>query len=105
MVGPRTMVGGRPTTIFVFEYVTGGGLAGQDLPASWAAEGGAMRRAIVEDFAALPDVRVVTTVDHRLPADRHPGVEVRVVAGLAAGWFRSLASRADFTALIAPESG
>jgi tyramine---L-glutamate ligase len=101
---PGTVVEGRPTTIFVYEYVTGGGLAGQDLPVSWTAEGGAMRRAIVEDFAAVPGVRVVTTVDARLPADGQPGVEVRVVAGLAAAWFRFLASRADYTVLIAPES-
>jgi tyramine---L-glutamate ligase len=104
MAGPGVGGEGRPRTIFVHEYVTGGGLAGQDLPASWAAEGGAMRRAIVEDFAAVPGVRVVTTVDARLPPDGQPGVEVRVVAGLAAGWFRSLASKADYTVLIAPES-
>ena len=40
-------------TILVYEWVTGGGLAGSPLPGSWAAEGRAMRRAIAADFASF----------------------------------------------------
>ncbi len=50
-------------TVLVHEFVTGGGLAGRDLPASWAAEGSAMRRAISADFAAVPGVEVTMTLD------------------------------------------
>ena len=52
----------------------GGGLYGSELPASWAAEGLAMRRAIAADFACLPGgpVHVIVTSDPRLPARPGP---------------------------------
>ena len=37
---------GSAFVVLVHEWVTGGGLAGMPLPASWVREGGAMRRAI-----------------------------------------------------------
>src|SRR3954452_11321943 len=96
----------RPTcvTILISEYVTGGGLAGSPLPASWAAEGRAMRRAVARDFASLPGVRVVVTLDERQPDDPGPWTVVRVGPGEEPARFATLAARADFTALIAPES-
>ncbi len=63
-----------------------------------------MRRAIAGDFAAVPGVRVVTTLDSRLPAEAIPGVEVRVIADLDGAWFDPLAAEADYTVLIAPET-
>ena len=104
MNGPGAGVEGRPATVLVFEYVTGGGLAGRELPPSWAAEGAAMRRAIVEDFAAMPGVRVVTTVDSRVPFDPPRGVDARVVSGRDET-FASIAAEVDFTLVIAPETG
>ena len=61
-------------TILVHEWVTGGGLVGSPLPASWAAEGRAMRRAIAADFARLPGrpARVIVTSDARLADDPGP---------------------------------
>ena len=88
-------------TILVYEHVTGGGLAGRALPASWAAEGSAMRRAIAADFAAVPGVRVVVTLDPRFAADPLPGVECRNIDPSGLG---SLAASADHTVLIAPEA-
>lgn len=90
-------------TVFVHEYVTGGGLAGSVLPPSWAAEGGAMRRALAGDFAGLPGVRVVMTLDERLPAEPGPWETVRVGPGHELETFGRLAAGADSTALIAPE--
>lgn len=87
------------------EYVTGGGLAGGPLPDSWAAEGGAMRRALAGDFAALPGVRVVMTLDDRLPAEPGPWDVVRVGPGREREVFARLAAEASATALIAPETG
>jgi predicted ATP-grasp superfamily ATP-dependent carboligase len=104
MKGPGVGVEGRATTVLIFEYVTGGGMAGRALPASWAAEGAAMRRAIVRDFATLPDVRVVTTVDARLPIEEIPGVDVRVFADHDWGWPESLAAGPDYILLIVPEA-
>ena len=101
-LGPRAE--GRSSTVLVFEYVTGGGLAGHELPASWASEGAAIRRAIVGDFAAVPGVRVVTTLDARLPFEALPGVGVRIIPDREGRSFESLAAEADYTAPIAPET-
>jgi tyramine---L-glutamate ligase len=90
--------------VLVYEYVTGGGLADRELPASWAIEGAAMRRAIVGDFAAVPGLRVVTTLDSRLPFEARPGVGVRIIPDRDGCSFETLAAEADYTVLIAPES-
>lgn len=98
--------GGGSTSVLVLEYVTGGGLAGRDLPPSWAAEGSAMRRAVVDDFAAVPGVRVVTTRDARLPPDgERPGVTVRIITDGDPVALPALAAGADWTVPIAPETG
>ena len=95
---------GNPASVLVFEHVTGGGLAGRDLPPSWASEGRAMLRAIVADFAALPGVRVMTTVDPRVPFEPPEGVEVLTLAWGETSPIGRLAGEVDFTLLIAPES-
>jgi predicted ATP-grasp superfamily ATP-dependent carboligase len=94
----------RVVTVFIHEYVTGGGRAGADLPASWAAEGAAMRRALVEDFAAAPGVRVLMTLDHRLPDEPGPWTTVRVEPGQEPATFARLAAEADYTLVVAPET-
>jgi predicted ATP-grasp superfamily ATP-dependent carboligase len=94
---------GQAITVLVIEYVTGVSMRGQDLPGSWTAEGAAMRRAIVGDFAAVPGIRVVMTLDDRLTIDVPDRVEVRFLSGVE-GEFESLASEANYTVLIAPES-
>jgi tyramine---L-glutamate ligase len=92
-------------TVFVHEYVTGGGLAGAPLPRSWAAEGSAMRRAIAADFAAVAGVRIVATLDARLGDERAPWATIRVGPGEEPETFARLAAEADYTVLIAPETG
>src|SRR3954452_10376991 len=77
-------------TVLVHEWVTGGGLAGRPMPASWAAEGHAMRRAIAGDFAALPGVRVVVTLDDRFPEEPGPWSVVRIGAGREGATFPRL---------------
>jgi len=96
----------RPTIVLVHEFVTGGGMIGRDLPASWAAEGTAMRRAIAADFASLQGVRVITTLDARLPGEtsRHD-VDVRIITDRPMARFEALAAEADRVVLIAPETG
>jgi tyramine---L-glutamate ligase len=98
--------GGKALTILVHEWVTGGGLAGSPLPASWAAEGAAMRRAIAADFAGLPggSVRVIVTLDASLPDDPGPWNLERITVGAEIDRVRDLARAADFTVLIAPET-
>ncbi|WP_435016510.1 ATP-grasp domain-containing protein [Tundrisphaera sp. TA3] len=97
---------GRVISILVHEFATGGGLAEPDPPASWIAEGSAMRRAIVADFAAVPGVRVVSTLDARLPGEPDlPGEVVRVRADREERTIRELAARCDYSLMIAVETG
>lgn len=93
------------TTIFLHEFATGGSLAGDDLPATWAAEGRAMRRALAADFARLPGVAVWMTLDARLPDEPGPWQVARIGPGEEAEVFDRLAATADFTLLVAPETG
>ena len=92
-------------TVFLHEFVTGGGLAGTPLPTRLTSEGGAMRRALAGDFAAVPGVRVVMTLDEQLPDEPGPWETVRVGPGGELATFERLAAEADYTLLIAPESG
>ena len=52
--------------VFIFEYVTGGGLLTEPLSASLAEEGDLMLRALLADFAELPGMQTVTLRDARL---------------------------------------
>ncbi len=60
--------------ILVHEYVTGGGFAGRDVPASLAREGRALLTALVADLAAIRGHQIVTTADSRFPVSAPPGV-------------------------------
>jgi predicted ATP-grasp superfamily ATP-dependent carboligase len=93
------------TTILIHEWVTGGGLAGAHIPASLAAEGAAMRRAITRDFAAVDAADVVVTLDARLADDPGPWSTVRVGPAQAPDWLTQLARGAHYILLIAPETG
>lgn len=53
--------------IFVCEFVTGGGFAGQTLPPGLRHEGDLMLSAVVKDLADLPDIEVLIARDPRLP--------------------------------------
>lgn len=53
--------------IFVFEFFSGGGLAGRPLPPAIAHEGDMMLAALLSDLAELPGVEVVAGRDPRLP--------------------------------------
>ena len=53
--------------VFAFEFFSGGGLAGQPLPASLAREGDLMLSTLVAELADLPGVEVVASRDRRLP--------------------------------------
>ncbi|RUL87262.1 ATP-grasp domain-containing protein [Tautonia sociabilis] len=96
---------GRGRSVLIHEFVTGGGLAGRDLPETLAAEGRAMRDALAGDFAAVPGVRVTMTIDDRLPARPGSWEVVRVGPGQEPDEFARLAAEADYTLVVAPESG
>ena len=93
--------------ILVYEFASGGGLGGRDMPASLAREGAAMRAALVADLSAIGSHEIVTTADGSVPHHLPTGVDVvalpdgddgreialeRLIAGVDGAW------------LIAPET-
>jgi tyramine---L-glutamate ligase len=97
--------------VFIYEYITGGGLwPAAQMPSdcrSLLSQGAAMVRAITEDYALLPGIETVSTRDSRLPALHPPGCQVTLVASEAEHRtaIKQLATSSDWTLLIAPETG
>jgi predicted ATP-grasp superfamily ATP-dependent carboligase len=52
--------------VFVFEYITGGGMLNSPLPPSLAEEGDMMLKALISDLMEIPGIEVHTTRDARL---------------------------------------
>jgi predicted ATP-grasp superfamily ATP-dependent carboligase len=73
--------GGAIKRIFVYEHVTGGGLADQALPASLLSEGSLMLEAMVDDLITLGGMEIVVTRDCRLGPMREPVRTLRVGPG------------------------
>jgi hypothetical protein len=99
--------------VFVYEHIVGGGVLAADepIPPSLLREGAAMHRALVDDFAAVDDVRVVTTLDARF-AQQHAckssaDVEFVVVddRGGVLREFDRLSAECDWIVVVAPEIG
>lgn len=95
--------------VLIYEFVTGGGWLEQDSPPgmSLASEGAAMLTAVAADFALLAGVQPVVMRDARLPALPFPGCQVERVANVEENLqvFEKLSQGADWTLLIAPETG
>jgi len=91
--------------ILVCEYVTGGGLAGRELPRSLAREGDMMLSALVKDLAEIGGTEVVVTRDRRLPPSSVK-VETHWIGPEDDPWtcWRGLSKDADAFWPIAPES-
>jgi len=97
--------------IFIYEYVTGGGLSdGATSPVlagmALLAEGRAMAAALTTDFCLLPGFEVWTTRDRRL-GELHPRGCRAVTIGNSSEEeqaIKRLAADADWTLLIAPET-
>jgi len=93
--------------ILVYEFASGGGLAGRDVPASLAREGAAMRAAIIADLSAIGGHQIVTTADagvrHTLPR----GVDVATLPATdraREAALDQLTRSVDAVWLIAPET-
>lgn len=67
--------------IFVYEHITGGGLADQVLPASLVREGNLMLEAMVDDLITIGGMEIVVTRDWRLDPLREPARTLRVGHG------------------------
>jgi predicted ATP-grasp superfamily ATP-dependent carboligase len=90
--------------VFVFEWVTGGGLWEEALPSSLARQGDMMARALLADLQRVPNVWVTTSRDRRLP----PLSGVSVIAPASGEDALALYSRgaraADAAWPVAPET-
>lgn len=92
-------------TLFVHEFVSGGGFAGRPVPQGLRAEGWAMLHALLSDLVRLGGRRIVTGLDERLGGPIPAGVEVvRVHPGEHDGVFDRLAGAADACWIVAPET-
>ena len=97
--------------LFLYEYITGGGLLELDLnsaevPASLLAEGKAMITALATDALMIPGFQVTLLWDHRLPPPDLPESCLQGVADphAAAEAFQKANAESQGTILIAPES-
>ena len=91
--------------LFVYEFITGGGLADRPLPPSLAHEGDLMARALLRDLSDVPGVAVGAMRDARAAA-LPPGVDVRVAhsAREATDRFAQCVDAADAVWVVAPET-
>lgn len=92
-------------TLFVCEFITGGGFVGAALPESLAQEGMLMRDALLRDLAELEGWRLVTTYDSRVtpPIASVHSIVVDVSRDVWAIWRECMATT-DAVWVIAPET-
>lgn len=95
---------GGTLRILALEYITGGGLLGQELPAGLAREGDAMLCALLRDLREIPGITAVSSRDPRLPPPSEGGEFIEPEGDIWAFWAR-LMGGADALWPIAPESG
>lgn len=95
-----------PLKIFAFEYTSGGGLTDQELPYPLLKQGGLMHSALLADLSAIPDVKVITTRDSRLPKrDLPQSALVIPIHEKFAQRFNDCVQATDAVWLVAPECG
>jgi tyramine---L-glutamate ligase len=90
--------------ILVFEFASGGGLAGRPVPKSLAREGRAMLSALVADLARIGRHEIVTTADRRFTLHAPRGVDVVTIGRGGAMLLDDLIASVDAVWLIAPET-
>lgn len=93
--------------ILVFEFISGGGFAGQPLPPSLAAEGGLMLQALLAELTALPGLELLIPLDERCQNLPLPAAAERVLITSRQDVLRLLPEmirQADAVWPIAPET-
>lgn len=89
--------------LFVCEFITGGGLCAEALPASLVKEGMLMRDALLADLIELDGYEIVTTHDARLAASPLVNSSLQVDSNFE-GSFENMLTQVNLVWLIAPES-
>lgn len=91
-------------SILIHEHVTGGGLAGEAIPDSLAREGSAMRRALVQEFSAVGDMRVACTLDRRFAEEESECEYCNITCLARYDSLLELSRKFEYTLVIAPET-
>ncbi|MDI1362392.1 ATP-grasp domain-containing protein [Methylotenera sp.] len=89
--------------LFVCEFITGGGLCAEALPASLVKEGALMRDALLADLIELDGYEIVMTHDARLAASPLVKSSLQVDNNFEVS-FKNMLTQVDLVWLIAPES-
>ncbi len=89
--------------LFICEFITGGGLCAEALPASLVKEGALMRDALLADLIELDGYEIVTTHDARLAASPLVKSSLQVDSNFEDS-FKRMLTQVDLVWLIAPES-
>ncbi|ADI29924.1 ATP-grasp domain-containing protein [Methylotenera versatilis] len=89
--------------LFVCEFITGGGLCAEALPASLVQEGTLMRDALLADLIEVDGYEIVTTHDNRLAASPLVKSSLQVDSNFEDN-FKIMLTQVDLVWLIAPES-
>ena len=89
--------------LFVCEFITGGGLCAEALPASLVKEGALMRDALLADLIELDGYEIMTTHDARLAASPLAKSSLQVNSNFEDN-FKNMLTQVDLVWLIAPES-
>ena len=91
--------------ILIFEYITGGGMVGEGLPASLVKEGELMLHAVANDFAEIDNTQVSVLLDYRLRNTKQKFNEIIVSSEQSyTQVIEKVASNIDALLIIAPET-
>ncbi len=90
-------------SLFVCEFITGGGMQDRELPDSLAIEGDMMLVAVLKDFLEMGITDIITTRDARLRLLSLPVKQIVLEKDIYSTWKSCMAS-ADTVLIIAPES-
>lgn len=91
--------------ILIFEYITGGGMVGEVLPASLVKEGELMLKAIARDLSEIPDVQVSVLRDYRLTTNERSMSDYIVTdESNYTEIIEAVADKVDALMVVAPES-
>jgi predicted ATP-grasp superfamily ATP-dependent carboligase len=90
--------------VLIFEYITGGGLVDEVLPASLVKEGELMLNAVANDFNELPDVQVSILRDYRLQSVQYDKEYIVTLKKSFVETIESIEEKIDALLIIAPES-
>ena len=91
--------------ILIFEYITGGGMVGEGLPASLVKEGELMLHAVAEDFSEIDNTQISVLCDYRLRNTKQEFNEI--IVSLEQSYIQTIEKNErniDALLIIAPET-